>query len=129
MFKTFAKGSGVDQITVMAYRNCSKRAVHNDGLSIAFAAITRSGIPRVADGIVALELGESVFVIDVRDVAHGFMRKNLVTVGRGYPGAFLPPMLKSIQAEMRQRCGVGMICDSKDPAHRRISLSVVNHLG
>src|SRR4051812_5630612 len=129
MLQAFPKGIGIDQISVMTYRNGSKRAVHDDGLGIAFVAVAGGGVTRVADCIRTSQTGERVFIIDIRDVSHGFMRVNMVAIGRRDPSAFLSPMLKGIQSEICQTRRVGMIRNSKDPTHRRISLSVVNHLG
>jgi hypothetical protein len=83
----------------------------------------------VANGVGAFETDERIFVVDVRHMAQCLMSENLFAIGRGHPGAFLPPVLQGVKAEVRQDCGFGMICDSKDPTHRRISKSVENTLG
>ena len=59
-------------------------------------------IAGVADGDVAVKLGQSAFVKDLRDQAHFFIPFDLLTVGNHDSGGFLAPVLEREEAEIGQ---------------------------
>ncbi len=71
----------------------------------------------MANGVRAGELGQILFVVDVGHMAHGFIEMHGVAVRRRNTGAFLSPMLKGIQAEIRQARGLGVIGYAENSTH------------
>ena len=87
-----------------------------DGLRVEQRRVAGGGVARVADGHVAGQLGEHVVGEDLRNQAHALDVGQMLAVGRGDAGRFLPAMLQRVEAEVGLARGVGMAVDGDDAA-------------
>jgi hypothetical protein len=83
----------------MTQRNPDVGSPYQDGLGIADNARACSGIAVMADGNVALQPGQFIFIKCVCHKAHIRMDIDLVSFSCSYTCAFLSPVLKSIQSK------------------------------
>src|SRR5262245_10250990 len=117
-FESVTQRLGVNQVSVVHQRNRSKSPHgYDDWLSISLVAVARCGVARVTYRIRSFQLVERILGKHVCDIAHRLVHVNLVAVGGGNAGAFLPAMLQCIQAQISHLSRVGVISDTKDSAH------------
>ena len=101
----------VDQVAVVGDGDESLGGLDADGLRVEQRGVAGGGVAGVADGHVALELGEHVVGEDVGDQAHAFYIGEILAVGGGDAGGFLSAMLQGVEAEIDLTGGVGMAVD------------------
>lgn len=93
------KGSGIDQISVVAQRNTgASGGVAEHGLGVLPRRVPGGGVTTVPDGDMALHGRQRLLVEHLADQAEVFEDQHLGAVGDGDPGGFLAAMLQRVQA-------------------------------
>jgi hypothetical protein len=70
----------------------------------------------MADGHVALQGVERIFIEDIVDQPHRLMRVKTPAVMSYDPGAFLAAMLKGVHAQIGKFAGLSVTADAEHPA-------------
>ena len=101
-----AQRLGVDEVAVVAERDLAVGAGDAERLGVLQAAGAGRRVAGVADGDVAAEVAEVLFVEDLGDEAHAEVAVELMTVGCDDSRALLASMLERVQAVEGHSCRV-----------------------
>ena len=107
---------GVDDVAVVGHGVGAVVVVNHEGLAVGKDGRARRGVPDMADGGAALEFFELVHVEHVGDQPHALVGHDPAVVDHGDAGAFLPPVLKGVESEIRDLGGLGMAMDAENAA-------------
>src|SRR5207245_6712856 len=88
----------------------------DEGLTVLQDRRAARRVAVVADRQVAAQPGEDVVLEDVGDVAHAAVADERLTVRRDNARRLLPPVLKCVEAEVREGGGLGMAVHADDAA-------------
>ena len=111
-----AQVAEVHQVAVVRDRDETLGGVDANGLRVEQSGIAGGGVAGVADGHVAIELGEHVVSKDVGDEAHTLDVLQVGSVGYGDAGRLLPAVLQGVQAHVDLTGRLGMTTDGDDSA-------------
>jgi hypothetical protein len=106
LFHVGAKGLSVDEVAVVAESDFAVGAGDAERLGVLQAARAGGRIPIVADGYLAAEVTEVLFIEDLGDEAHAEVAVELMTVGCDNPRALLASVLERVQAVEGHSCRV-----------------------
>ena len=106
----------VYQISVVSDRIMVVAVENNEGLRICQKGRSSGGIANMPDSNVAPECFKCLLTEYIVHQTHVFIACDLVTVPDGNSGAFLPPVLKSVEAEISYLGAILMTENPEDSA-------------
>ena len=113
-----AQGVGVGQVAIVRDRKPAARQVGEHGLDIGGAAAAGGGIAVVADGEAALQIsgGGRIAAKHIAHQAHVTFSVEMAVLERDDAAGFLAAMLQGVQAQHRQRAGIGLVENAEHTA-------------
>src|SRR6266571_331882 len=111
LLETVADGRGVDQVAVVGDPDLSLARFDHERLGVLQAALHGGGVSHVADRQVALQPAELILLEDARDMAHASLLVQTVAAGGDDAGRFLAAVLQTVQPEIGQVRGLGVVVD------------------
>src|SRR5712692_3873683 len=115
-FEFLAKRCGVHQVAVVRQGHLALLATDGQGLRVLEVRVPRCRITRVPDGRAPHKAAERVLSKHFGHMPHAFMADQALAVRGDDAGAFLPPVLESVKAEVGELGGFRVSVYSKHAA-------------
>ena len=113
---------GVDQVAVVRRRKRSALESHQKRLGIDELTLPGRGVSHVADGQAAGQFVQHFLVEDSAHESHGAMLERRLAVPCNDPRTLLPSVLKGVETQVCQPCGIDI------PGHTEYAALIMKHV-